>query len=384
MYKAFKTKLNLNNRVATLMAQHAGYARWVWNWGLALWGEAYRTGLKPNANKLKKLFTSHTKPEYAWMSKLSSRVYQYVFINLGEAFNRFFKGLAKYPRFKKKGRADSFTLDNGGKPILLTGIRNKLPFVGWVSTYEPLPSCETKKVTISRQADGWYISFHYSFDRIETHKEHDKVGVDLGINALATLSTGTVFQSIKPLKNALHKLARLSKSLSRKQKCSKNREKAREQVARLHQRVANIRRDTLNKITTFIAKNHGNIAIEDLNVSGMLANSKLARSIADQGFYEFRRQLEYKCSWYGSSLVVVDRFYPSSQLCSNCGHQQKMPLSVRQYDCPHCNMSIHRDLNASINLSAWVGEVPSPTAAMSKAVGYTVSICGRGAADSPG
>lgn len=370
MYKAFKTKLNLNNCTATLMAQHAGYARWVWNWGLAVWNEAYRAGLKPNVNKLKKVFTNHTKPEYTWMSELSSRVYQYVFINLGEAFNRFFKGLAKYPKFKKKGRADSFTLDNCGRPILLIGMRNKLPFVGWVSTYEPLPSCETKKVTISRCADGWYISFHHSFEPIETHKEHDKVGVDLGINALATLSTGIVFQSIKPLKNALHKLARLSKSLSRKHAGSKNREKARIEVARLHQRVANIRKDTLNKITTFIAKNHSTVVIEDLNISGMLANSKLARAIADQGFYEFRRMLEYKCSWYGSRLVVVDRFYPSSQLCSSCGQQQKMPLSVRQYDCPHCMLSIDRDLNASINLS--------------KAVGYTVSICRRGAADSPG
>lgn len=231
MYKAFKTKLNLNNRTATWMAKHAGYARWVWNWGLALWGEAYQAGLRPNANKLKKFFTNHTKPEYAWMSELSSRVYQYVFINLGEAFNRFFKGLAKYPKFKKKGRADSFTLDNCGKPIKLCSLRNKLPFIGWISTYEPLPLCETKKVTISRYADGWYLSFQYSFDPIETHKKHSIVGVDLGINTLATLSTGMVFQASKPLKNALHKLVRLSRSLSRKQKGSKNWDKARIKLA---------------------------------------------------------------------------------------------------------------------------------------------------------
>ncbi len=287
------------------------------------------------------------------MNELSSRVYQYTFLNLGEAFNRFFKGLAKYPKFKKKGKADSFTLDNCGKPIKLGGIRNKLPFVGWVSTYEPLPLCETKKITISRIADGWYLSFHYSFEPIETPKETSVVGVDLGINALATLSTGIVFQSIKPLKNALHKLARLSRSLSRKQKGSKNRDKTCVGVARLHQRVASIRKDNLNKITTFIAKNHSTIVIEDLNISGLMANSKLARSIADQGFYEFRRQLEYKCSWYGSSLVVVDKFYPSSQLCSSCGQQQKMPLSVRQYHCPHCNMSIDRDLNAAIKCDSF-------------------------------
>lgn len=368
-YKAFKTKLRLSNKQTILIAKHAGYSRWVWNWARALWSEADKANLKPNANKLKKLFTNHVKPQYEWMSELSSRVYQYTFINLSEAFNRFFKGLTKYPNFKKKGRHDSFTLDNCGKPIRLGGIKSKLPFLGWVSTFEPMPDCETKKVTISRQADGWYISFGYKFSAVETAKKWDVVGVDLGVNALATLSTGIVFQTVKPLKNALRKLRRLQRSLSHKLLGSRNREKSRIKVARVNQRVANIRRDTINKITTFIAKNHSTVVIEDLNVSGLMANSKLARSIADQGFYEFRRQLEYKCSWYGSTLVVADRFYPSSQLCSSCGHRQKMPLSMRQYNCSICNLSIDRDLNAALNLS--------------RAVGYTVQACPGIAAPMP-
>src|SRR5919202_6806634 len=158
-YKAFRTKLKLDNKQATLMAKHAGYARFVFNWGLRLWSQAYKEGLKPSVQVLKKVFTNYVKPQFTWMSKLSSKVYQYAFINLGDAFKRFFKKLGEYPKFKKKGRHDSFTIDNSGAPIKLGGIRHKLPFIGWVSTHEVLPDCVVKKVTISRQAGCWYISF---------------------------------------------------------------------------------------------------------------------------------------------------------------------------------------------------------------------------------
>ena len=370
MYKAYRTKLKLNDKQRTLLARHAGYSRWVFNWGLALWNETYRDGLKPNANKLKKVFTNHGKPQYEWMGQLSSRVYQYAFINLGEAYNRFFKGLAARPRFKKKGIHDSFTIDNCGKAINLGGLTHKLPFIGWLRTHEALPQCVTKKVTISREASDWFISFAIEHSPEPTAKSVDTVGVDLGINALATLSTGVVFPSLNPYRQAKKQLARLQRQLCRKVKGSKNREKFKLKVAKLHQRVANIRRDYLHKITTFIAKNHGTVVIEDLNVSGMMKNHCLASAISDMGFYEFRRQLEYKCQWYGTSLKVVDRFFPSSQICSNCKHVQKMPLKERDYNCPKCGLAIDRDLNASINLE--------------QAAGYAVSICGQGAAVSPG
>ena len=351
MLKGFRTKLDLNNKLATVMARHAGYARWVWNWGLALWSEAYKEGLKHNANKLKKLFTNHVKPTYGWMSEVSSRVYQYAFINLGEAHTRFFKKLGDKPVFKKKILHDSFTVDNCGKPIRLGGLKHKLPFIGCVKTYEPLPECVTKKVTISREADSWYISFTFEYEPVIAQPIVGVVGVDLGINALATLSTGVVFPSLKPYRQAKQQLARMQRQLSRKVKGSKNRNKARIKLARKHSQVANIRRDYLHKITTYIAKNHSTVVIEDLNVSSMMANHKLAAAIADMGFYEFHRQLEYKCQWYGTSLLTVDRFYPSTKLCSGCGHKQDMPLKARQYDCPNCNLSLNRDLNASINLS---------------------------------
>ena len=129
-YKAFRTKLKLGNKQVTLMAKHAGYARFVFNWGLRLWSEAYKEGLKPSIKTLKKVFTNHVKPQFAWMSKLSSKVYQYAFISLGDAFKRFFKKLGGYPKFKKKGRHDSFTIDNSGALLKLGGIRHKLPFIG--------------------------------------------------------------------------------------------------------------------------------------------------------------------------------------------------------------------------------------------------------------
>jgi putative transposase len=364
-YRAIKTKLKLNDRQATLMAQHAGFGRWVWNWALRLWDEAYQAGLKPNAAKLKKLFTNHVKPEYEWMSKLSSRVYQYVFQHLGEAFNRFFKGLSKYPNFKKKGLHDSFTLDATPRPIQLGGIKHKLPVIGWVRTQEAIPECQTKKVTISREADGWYLSFHREFEPEVTDKNREVVGVDLGINSLATLSSGIVFPNLKPYRQALKRLARFQRSVSRKVKSSQNRKKSINRLARQYQRVANIRKDTLHKITSYIAKNHSVVVIEDLNVAGMLKNHHLAQSLADVGFGEFRQKLEYKCQWYGAKLVIVNRFFPSSQLCSCCNqtledsltlrYQQKMPLHVRKFDCPKCGLSIDRDLNASINLENAVG-----------------------------
>ncbi|HEY9872231.1 MAG TPA: RNA-guided endonuclease TnpB family protein [Candidatus Obscuribacterales bacterium] len=368
VYKAIRTKLDLNNQQKTLMAKHAGFARWVYNWALRLWKDGYKQGLKPNAATLKKLFTNHVKPKFPWMKEVSSKVYQYTFMNLKNAFGRFFKKLAEYPRFKKKYHSDSFSLDNSGAPIKIGGLRHKLPFIGWVKTFEMLPESVTKKVTISRQAGDWYLSFFVELpDPKPTPKPNQTVGVDLGVANLATLSTGEAFSNPKALRKATKKLARLQRCMSRKVKGSSNYKKASLKVAKLHRRVANIRADYLHKLTTYLAKNHGTVVVEDLNVSGMLRNHKLARVIADCGFYEFRRQLEYKCQWYGSELVIVNRFYPSSQLCSDCGHQQKMPLKERVYTCSSCGISLDRDLNAAINLS--------------KTVSLTGLACGVSAAD---
>ena len=214
--KSIRTKLKLNNKQKTLMAQHAGYSRWCYNWGLSLWIRAYKDGYKPNVRKLREVFTNQTKPQHPWMKNLSSKVYQYAFINLGEAFKRFFsfgmlrkQGLGKHPRFKKKGKQDSFTIDNSGKPIELNGWCHKLPFIGIVKTYEPIEAT-TQKVTISKQAGSWYLSFSYEFTTEEpTPKTTEVVGVDLGIKTLATLSDGKVFESVKSYRLSEAKLSRL-------------------------------------------------------------------------------------------------------------------------------------------------------------------------------
>jgi len=188
------------------------------------------------------------------------------------------------------------------------------------------------------------------------------------LNTLATLSTGEEFKGAKSYKKFEKKLARLQYLLRQKTVGSSNYKKAQLQIARLHRRIANIRSDILHKLTTYISKNHAVIGLEDLNVSGMMALRKLAKAIGDMGFYEFRRQLEYKCQLYGSRVVFVDRFYPSSKTCSNCGHvKESLSLSERMFECSNCGFSCGRDLNASINLE--------------KAASSVVSACGLDSAD---
>ncbi len=372
MLLGFRTKLKLNNQQKTIMARHAGYSRWVFNWGLKAWSITYEAGLKPTANKLKKFYTNYVKPDYPWQSQLSSRVYQYAFVDLDKAFQRFFKIKGTgYPKFKKKGINDSFTLDNCGKWIELGSARIKLPFIGTVSTYEALPHCQVKKVTLTRVGKDWVISFAYEQERPIPEKKMARVGVDLGIISLATLSNGEVFPNRKPYRKAAKKLSKLQRNLSRKVKGSKNRQKQRIKLASQHEKVANLRRDYLHKITSYLAKKFSNIVIEDLNVKGMLANRKLAKAISELGLYEFRRQLEYKCKLYGSKLTIVDRWFPSSKTCSSCGSiKTDLSLSERIYRC-ECGLEIDRDLNAAKVLA-------------NQAVGYTVLACGQSAADGSG
>ena len=205
-----------------------------------------------------------------------------------------------------------------------------------------------------RRANRWFVSVTVEEDILDPQfVVGAPVGVDLGVKTLATLSDGTTFANLRALDRRLKKLRKLHRLLSRTKKGSKNRKKANLRLAKLYLKIFNIRQDTQHKLTTYLAKSHSKVVIEDLFVSGMLKNRRLARAIADMGFYELRRQLEYKCKWYGSELVVVSRTFPSSKLCSQCGHRKKeLSLSEREYHCEQCGLQIDRDLNAALNLVA--------------------------------
>ena len=222
---------------------------------------------------------------------------------------------------------------------------------------------------ISRTANDWFISFKVPFTPSVTAKKFDNVGVDLGIKTLATLSDGLVFDNKRPYKKAKRHLKLTQRQMSKKfvkgaKRQSHNYQKAAKKVAKIHQQVTNIRKDALHKLTTYLSKNHAEIVIEDLNVRGMSKNHKLSSAILDGGFYEFRRQLDYKCAWYGATLTVVNRFFPSSKTCSSCGEvKATLKLNERIFQCPVCGYQADRDLNAASNLRK-------------QAVSYTVSACG--------
>lgn len=364
MLLGFKTELKLNNQQRTQMVKHCGVARHAWNWGLALTKQILDhnkanpdSKIKfPTAIDLHKWLVALVKSENEWYYECSKSTPQQALMALRDAWKDCFSKKKGVPKFKKKGRKDSFALE--GTVKILGNNKIQVPVIGVLKTYERLPQVLTKSATISRQADRWFISFRFDVEVQESSKT-DVVGVDLGVKTLATLSTGEVVLGAKSYKKFEAKLSRMQWLNRHKVIGSANWKKAQMQIARLHRKIANIRAYSLHKLTTLLAKNHGTVVIEDLNVSGMLANRKLAASIADMSFFEFRRQLTYKCELYDSKLVVVDRWFPSSKTCSNCGNKKEtLTLKERVFECSECGFVIDRDLNAAINLSHCVAGVP--------------------------
>ncbi|MEQ9669359.1 RNA-guided endonuclease InsQ/TnpB family protein [Coleofasciculus sp. G2-EDA-02] len=357
MLLGFKTELLVINKQRTLLAKHCGVARHAWNWGLGLTKQILDHNKDnpdekiklPTAVDLHKWLVAMVKPQCPWYYEVSKCAPQYALRQLSEAWKQAFKKIKQPPRFKKKGRADSYTVDGS---LAVEHFRVKVPVIGWIKTYERLPvEQQPKSFTISRTADRWFVSWKIEIELTNEPKSVPVVGVDLGVKVLATLSTRQVFEGAKSYSSYEKKLSRLQWLHRHKVKGSANWGKAQIQIARLHRKIANIRKDTLHKLTSYLAKNHSRIGIEDLNVSGMLANHKLAKAIQDMGFYEFRRQLEYKCELYGSELVVVDRWFASSKTCSRCDTKKEtLSLSERVFKCDYCGLEIDRDLNASINL----------------------------------
>ena len=371
MLLSFKTELKPNNRQVTLFRQHCGVARHAYNFGNAVIQEALQLretdkAIKiPSAIDLHKRLVAEIKPANPWYYQSSKASPQQALAEVRTAWDRCFKKVSKQPRFKKKGKSkDSFYLEQGTKAkpgISNDGKRVKLPKIGWVRLHEPLPITSTHNCVISRTADKWFIAIKYEIEQPPIPMNRPSIGVDIGIKELAVTSDGKVFANPKAYRKMSKKMKRLQRSVSRKVKGSKNRTKAVRRLAKLHSRISFIRKDAIHKLTYHLAKNHSVIKIEDLNVKAFLKNHKLAGAIADCGMYEFKRQLEYKTEKFSSQLILVDRFFPSSQICSNCGnHRHKMPLKNRVYVCPDCGHTEDRDLNAAKNIEGWFEGIHVP------------------------
>ncbi|OUV23304.1 MAG: hypothetical protein CBC55_01385 [Gammaproteobacteria bacterium TMED95] len=364
---AFKTQLLANNKQGTHLNMACGVARFAWNWGLDAWNRQYKIyveagkpkELKPSGMSLKKQLNAVKKADFPWMYEVTKYASQQPFIFLQRAWNDFLKGKiangkrAGKPRFKKKGKSfDSFYV--GGDQVKVSGRFVKVPNLGWVKMSEPIKyGGHINSMTISRTADKWFVSFSMDVEvTMLPSKSQARCGVDLGISALATLSNGEIryWDTPKPLQQKLRQLARYQRRLVKNVKRSKGYYRLKTKIARLHKRIADIRRNCLHQLSAYLVKHFSHITIEDLNVKGMMANKRLARHIADVGFFELRRQLTYKSQWYCAELTVADRWFASSKLCSKCGRKREnLTLSDRMFVC-ECGNKMCRDHNASVNL----------------------------------
>lgn len=294
--------------------------------------------------------------KYFWLSEVSSRVAQQSCIDCENAFKNFFKGLSDYPKFKKKGIKDSFYVRYDSIRVTQRGF--KCEKLGEIKTCEAIPKSNIyHNPRMVYDGKYWYITFGIDVpEKINDDNNGKTLGVDLGIKTFAAVSDGTVIPNInksRKSKSIYRKIKYFQRKLARCKKGSNNRIKIVKKLKLLHRRLRNIRSNHIHQATTMLVKTKpAKIVIECLNVLGMLKNRKLSRAISEAGFYEFARQLEYKCRLWGIEFLKADRFFPSSKLCSKCGcKKDKLKLSERTYCCEHCGNVMDRDLNAAINLS---------------------------------
>jgi putative transposase len=364
--RAYKTELKLNNRERTLLTGCAGAARFAYNWGLREKIDAYETtGKSPSYYELHRQLNALKKSDLDWLYQYSKTIPQEALRDLDRAFQNFFRRLKNgekpgFPRFKSRKRGiGSFRI--WGSIQVETG-QIKLPRIGWLRLHEKgyLPAAGVKilSTTLSERAGRWFVALQVEEEITDRRATGEPVGIDLGIKSLAVCSDGQTYANPRALDRASKQLARCQRELSRRQKGSRNWAKTKVKLARLHQRMAHLRQETIQQATSrIVAKTKPDterpllIVMEDLNVTGMMQNHKLARALGDVALGEFRRQLAYKCAWYGITLQTADRWYPSSKRCSGCGQvKETLLLSERVYHCDRCGLVIDRDLNAARNL----------------------------------
>ena len=357
MEKAFKYRIYPNKMQKELIQKTFGCVRYVHNYFLCLKQNVYQeTKETISYNQMSKILTQ-LKKENEWLKEPDKDSLQKSLKNLDMAYQKFFKEHTGYPKFKsKKNRYQSYQTSCTNNNIRFECNHIKLPKLGYVKVRDKqIPSGRILNATISQESNGhYYCSICCTDIEITQYLKTGKnIGVDLGIVDFAILSDGSKIENQRFYEKSERKLAKLQKSLSRKTIGGNNWNKARIKVANLQKHISNQRNDFLHKLTTDLVKNYDVIAIEDLDVKAMKETDKSVRNkrIGDVSFAEFRRQLAYKSSWYGKYLVVIDRYYPSSQICHVCNHRdEKKSEDIRSWNCPHCGNQLDRDINAAINI----------------------------------
>ena len=365
--KAFKYRFYPTPEQETLLRRTMGCARLVYNKALSVRTDAwYKDKKRIGYNESSTMLTQWKKEEdLSFLNEVSCVPLQQGLRHLQTAFTNFFAGRTKYPNFKKKssGGSAEFTKSafkwKDGQVFLA-----KSPVALPIRWSRSIPEgCEPSTITVKLSPSGrWTVSMVVEVDIQPLPKSPNQIGVDLGITSLIALSTGEKVANPKAFKAKRAKLRKAQKALSRKTKGSNNRYKARLKVAKVHGSINDARQDFLHKLTTRLVRENQTIAVEDLAVKNMVKNRKLALSISDASWGELVRQLEYKCDWYGRTLIEIDRWFPSSKRCGHCGHVvEKLPLNIREWSCPKCGTNHDRDVNAANNILA---------------AGLAVSVCG--------
>lgn len=389
MLKSYKTEINPTYSQKQAIDRTIGVCRYIYNFFIAHNKKIYETENRYITGKSFSVWMNNefipNHPEYGWIKDVSSKAVKQSIMDADAAFKRFFKHQAEFPKFKKKGKTDPkmyFVKTDKKAVIHCERHRIKIPTIGWVRLKEKgyIPTEAERYVikagTVSKRAGRYYVSVLIETDEepARTALHVEGLGIDLGLKDFATLSSGVAYRNINKSSNVKKlekKLKREQRTLSRKFEAKKqdkkggrysNIDKQKQKVQRLHQRLANVRTDYLNKCVCEIAKTKPSyITIENLNVKGMMKNRHLSKAVANQRFFEFRKKLHRKCIINGIELRVVDTWYPSSKTCHECGSLKKeLKLSDRVYRCEHCGAVIDRDLNAALNLrDAKVYEVAS-------------------------
>lgn len=358
MLKAYKVRLETNNKQKTMMRRCAGVSRYIYNWGLAMWQMQYEKGEKPGWMRLRKQFNSIKREQCPFVTEIPYAITVSTFRNLDRAFQNFFRRLKQggenpgYPKFKSRKSRQSFQLCY--TTVYQDQVR--LTAIGYVKLsepgYIPVGADYGEYATLSESAGEWYISVLVDDGQpLPELRGGTTLGMDVGIKSLAVFSDGKVFENPRALQKAEAKIKRLQRELARREKGSKNRAKTKAKLARCFAKANNIRTHAQHQVSNY-AMQGGTIVTETLNVKGMLSNHSLARAVSDAGMSEIHRQIDYKAKWNGVEVIKADRWFASSKTCCNCGYKMDITLADRELHCPSCGAVIDRDLNAAKNLAA--------------------------------